>query len=139
MKKLNFTKEQLEEKKSKLLEKLDIEIENKKQGVSPTQQFLLEIKEVVQKGLDSNLPFTVIAKSINTTFNINISSTSIRAFAVTNLGYIPKASNVKKEVKKEVKNDVKNEAKNDVKNDVNQEAKTIEQMKSASNSNNDVF
>ena len=89
-----------EEIKSKLDDfKAEIEdsAENKKNRVSPTQEFLNEIKEVIQIGIDKDVSYPQIVKDIYKVFGFKTSTQTLRAFAINELGVIPKKRESKKD------------------------------------------
>ena len=86
MKKLN--KEEIEKLNKVALEKLE-EIEVRKGRKSQKEDFLLEIKEVLQKALDKKIPFTQMSKLIKELYSIDVSANILKAFAKNHLGYVP--------------------------------------------------
>ncbi len=129
MRKNLLTKEQIEEKKIRLKEKMEQTIEDKKNGINPTQKFLLEIKDLIEMGLKNNMPFTAISNDIQSIYNLKLSTQTLRTFAVVNLGYLPKKNNNKKPVENREKIVVKPVAEKIEKN------LTVEEMKKIQSSN----
>jgi hypothetical protein len=85
-KKKKFSKEEIEKLNKVALERLE-EIEVRKGRKSQKEDFLIEIKEVIQKALDKKIPFTQISKLIKELYSIDISPNILRVFAKNHLGY----------------------------------------------------
>lgn len=128
MKKINL--EEVKKKEDLFLKKLDEEIELKKSGITPTQQFLKSIEESLKKGIDNKLSFSQISKIIFATFSVKVSTQTLRAYAHTNLGY----SKDKTEKKEVIKQAIKDE-KIVVEKVENKPALSIEDMKKIQSSN----
>jgi len=78
-----------EEAKAKL-EELKSEVvasaENKKARISPTQIFLGEIKEVIEKAIKDDVSYAQISRDIFSVYSFKISTQTLRAFAHNVLG-----------------------------------------------------
>jgi len=78
---------------------------------SENEDFLLEIKEVINKALSKEIPFTQISKLIKDMYSIDISVNILKSFAKKHLNYVAKKRNNKATVS--VENKVVNQDKND--------------------------
>lgn len=84
-----LSKEQIAELNKKALEKIET-MEISKGRKSQYKDFLIDIKEVINKAIQKEIPFTLISKLIKDTYSINISVNVLKTFAKNHLGYIPK-------------------------------------------------
>ena len=109
-----ITKEELEAISKIAMEKLD-KMEVKKGRKNKNEEFLNDIKEVIKKALDKEIPFTEISKLVKELYNLQISANIIKYFAINNLSYVVKNRKDNKEEAKENKTtkEVKKEENND--------------------------
>jgi len=84
-----MSKEEIEAINKVALEKIET-MEIRKGRRSESEEFLLEIKEVISKALDKKIPFTQISKLIKDMYSINVSVNILKSFAKNHLGYVPK-------------------------------------------------
>ncbi len=90
------TKEDIEAKKEALKNKLEESKESAKNGrISPTQKFLIDVKELIDDAVKNGVPYAQISKDIYEVFSFKVSAQSIRVFAQTHLG-VEKKSRAKK-------------------------------------------
>ena len=84
-----LTKEDIEAINKVALNKLEtMEVTSGRK--SEKQDFLLEIKEVINKAINKNIPFTQTVKMIKELYNISISTNMLKTFAINHLDYSPK-------------------------------------------------
>ncbi len=84
-----MSKEELEAIKKVALEKIET-MEIRKGRRSESEDFLLEIKEVISKALDKEIPFTQISKLIKDMYSIDVSVNILKSFSKNHLNYVPK-------------------------------------------------
>lgn len=84
-----MSKEELEAINKVALEKIET-MEIRKGRRSESEDFLLEIKEVISKALDKEIPFTQISKLIKDMYSIDVSVNILKSFAKNHLNYVPK-------------------------------------------------
>jgi len=89
-----LSKEEIKAINKKALEKIE-KMEVKRGRKSESEDFLLEIKEVIDKALKKEIPFTQISKLIKDMYNINISVNILKHFAKKHLNYVAKKHNNK--------------------------------------------
>lgn len=110
-----ISKEELEAINKVALEKIET-MEIRKGRRSESEDFLLEIKEVISKALDKEIPFTQISKLIKDMYSIDVSVNILKSFAKNHLNYVPKkrpgANAVVRKIKDNATASVEDKAKN---------------------------
>jgi len=87
--------EEINSKKDAFNAKIDESIKLKKRGkISPTQQFLHQIKDLIKKSRDNEISYKQISKDIYEVYNFKVNEQTIRIFAYNVL-------NIKKKTKDE--------------------------------------
>jgi len=98
-----MSKEELEAINKVALEKIET-MEIKKGRKSESENFLIEIKEVISKALDKEIPFTQISKLVKDMYSIDVSVNILKSFAKNHLNYVPKKRSVANAVVRKNKN-----------------------------------
>jgi len=105
-----MSKEDIEAINKVALEKIEtMEVTNGRK--SEKQEFLLEIKEVINKAINKGIHFTDISKMIKELYSIDISVNMVKTFAINHLDYTTKKrgkkanTNTTKSEDKEVESD----------------------------------
>lgn len=93
-----LTKQEIESKKEAFSEQIKISSEKAKLGrISPSSEFLFEIKELVKKAIDNDVTYTQIVKDIYSIYNFQIGVQTLRVFCQTQLGVSKKVKSKKTE------------------------------------------
>lgn len=116
------TAEEIEAKKEALKTKIATSKENAKNGrISPTQNFLNQVKDLIDDAIKSGVSFAQISKDIYEVYSFKVSAQTIRVFAQNHLGLEKKSRNKKAEKttpkskpEKEASNDRKKSDFNDI-------------------------
>ena len=98
-KRKKITIEEINSKKDAFNAKIEESIKLKKIGkISPTQQFLHQIKDLIKKSIDNKISYKQISKDIYDVYNFKVNEQTIRIFAYNVL-------NVKKKTKDRYEDD----------------------------------
>jgi len=87
-----LTKEEIAEINKKAFDVID-KFDVKKGRRSESEEFLLEIKEVIGKAISKGIPFTQISVIIEEMYKIKVSVNILKHFAKNHLNYVPKSRN----------------------------------------------
>ena len=102
-----ISKEDIEAINKIALNKIDT-LDVKRGRKSESEEFLLDIKEVINKAIKRGVAFTQIRSLIKELYSIEISVNIIKAFAKKHLSYVAKPRNSKSVKTTTVKNKVNN-------------------------------
>ena len=99
-KRKKITIEEIESKKDAFRVKIEESIELKKKGkISPTQQFLHQIKDLIKESIDNKISYKQISKDIYEIYNFKVNEQTIRIFAYNVLNIKKKTKDKYEEVK----------------------------------------